>query len=198
MRNTYPAPSPDFIQAAHFGGRQVPTLITMHSAVCPCKAGEARAVAAMFAQGDRVASAHYSVDPHEVIQSVRDHRVAYHCGYNQDSLAVEMCELPALTMARWASLRFLHSPRRRMLDRAAELVAELCLAYGIRPVLLNVKATLAWDAAGRPAHLGGINTHNVMTRAFHRSTHWDPGAWPRLRFQRKVRAHMRRLAQAAA
>jgi len=194
----FPPPEPEFITARWSGGHQVPSLIVMHSAVVPCREGSARAVADGFARGDRVASAHYSVDPGEVIQSVNDHTVAFHCGYNDGSIAVEMCELPSLKVARWASLRFRGSNRRRMFNRSAELVARLCLAYDIPPRFVAAGGTSlhtlgSWASYKKPER-GGITTHAAMTKAFHRSTHWDPGAWPRFRFIRRVRRHMRRLA----
>lgn len=194
----YPAPKPEYIAAKHHGGGQSPldkhSLIVIHSAVVKCRPGAARGVAEGFARGDRVASAHYSVDPGEVIQSVHDHTIAYHCGYNVNSLAIELCEMPSWKIGRWNPLRFRTSNRRRLWRRAVNLTANLCLSYNVRPYYVGVKALRAWDAGG----LGGITTHWAMTNAFHRSTHWDPGAWPRRRFLRAVRREMRTLSENVA
>lgn len=172
------APAPAFIAARWKGGRQTPRLIVMHSAVCPCRKGAARGVANYFARTSRKASAHYSVDPYEVIQSVGDHSVAYHCGYNQDSIAVEFCEYPSQKKSRWDD-----APHRAMEKRAARLVAELCLAYGIRPYFVG--------AVQLRLGIKGVTTHVEMSRAFRRSDHWDPGAWRRYRFMREVRRQVR-------
>jgi hypothetical protein len=210
---TYPAPNPTQIPAAHHGGSQRPTLIVMHATVGPTKAGAARAVAEMFRAGARVTSAHYVVDEAATYQCVGDHTVAYHCGYNPDSLAIEMCFYPlADSLRNWlrpksertgdrlevghtrlTPMRWLQPTVRRMFRRTATLTGDLCLAYGIRRRYLGVRKVRAWDAAGRPAELGGITTHAVMSRAFKRSTHWDPGAWPRRLFMYRVRAHVRRV-----
>lgn len=172
---TYAAPSPPFIPAKHHGGSQTPRDIVMHSTVSPCREGQAKATAEFFARGVNVSSAHYSVDPGAVWQSVHDHIVAYHCGFNQDSIAVEMCEFPsAVNIARWFD-----KPHRQMRRRAARLVARLCLAYDIPPYYRGVKARLAGKH--------GVTTHAVMSQAFKRSTHWDPGVWPRRLFMRQVR-----------
>lgn len=203
---TYPAPSPEFIPSPNCGGSQRPTLLVMHATVGPTKAGAARAVARMFQSPARKASAHYTVDEAEVIQSVGDHTMAWHCGYNHDSIGIEMCFYPlADSLRNWLlpkseqtgtahagiiPMRWLQPTVRRMFRRAANLAGDLCLTYGIRRQYLGVKKVLAWDEAGRPAHLGGITTHAVMSKAFKRSTHWDPGAWPRRLFLRRVRTHV--------
>lgn len=215
---TYAAPSPEQMPSPNHGGHQNPTLIVMHATVGPTKAGAARAVARMFQSTARQASAHYTVDEAETIQSVGDHTIAWHCGYNVDSLAIEMCFYPlADSLRNWllparqrtgdrlevghhtiTPMRWLQPTVRRMFRRAANLTGDLCLAYGIRRRFLGVRAVRAWDAAGRPAELGGITTHAVMSRAFKRSTHWDPGAWPRRLFMYRVRAHVTSRTKAGA
>jgi N-acetylmuramoyl-L-alanine amidase CwlA len=173
---TYPAPHPEFIAARWSGGRQDKIKwIVMHSAVCACREGAARGVALYFARTDRPASAHYSVDPGHIVQSVADHTVAYHCGYNEGSIAVEMCEMPdQANIERWDD-----AEHRRMERRAAKLVAKLCLAYNIRPYYVS--------RVGLLLGIKGITTHRQMSLAFKKSTHWDPGAWRRRRFMREVR-----------
>ncbi len=176
-----PAPTPPFIAARWHGGAQTPRLIVMHSTVSPCKPGQARATAQFFAREQNKTSAHYCVDPAEVIQCVGDHTVAYHCGYNQDSIGAEMCDYPdAKSKARWDDANHI-----AMEKRAARLVAELCLAYGIRPYFVG--------ATGLKLGRKGVTTHAEMSKAFRRSTHWDPGAWRRFRFMRRVRRQIKRI-----
>lgn len=182
---TYPPPSPPFIAARWHGGPQRPHLIVMHSTVSPCRDGQARATAKYFARIETKASAHYCVDPAEVVQCVGDHTIAYHCGHNSNSIGVEMCEYPSrINLARW-----LTRPHRRMKARAVRLVARLCLAYDIPPYYV--------DAAGLRAGKRGVTTHAQMTAAFRQSTHWDPGSWPRVRFMRAVRAEIAKMKEAA-
>jgi N-acetylmuramoyl-L-alanine amidase CwlA len=178
----YAAPSPPFIAARWHGGKQTPRLIVMHSTVGPTRKGSARNVAAYFARETNKTSAHYVVDEAEVIQCVGDHAVAYHCGYNQDSLGVEMCDNPAdkRGLRRWDDAEHV-----RLEIRTARLVAELCLAYGIRPYYVGRLRLLAG--------LRGVTTHAVMSKTYHRSTHWDPGAWRRYRFMRRVRRQVARI-----
>lgn len=183
---TFHPPSPPFIEAGHHGGAQRPMLIVMHSTVSPCAVGGARAIARYFRDTDKAVSAHYVVDPSETVQCVRDHTVAYHCGHNQDSIGVEMCEFPSLTnMARWFT-----RPHRLMRRRAVNLTARLCLAYGIEPYYQGARALKAGKL--------GVTTHRQMSLAFHQSSHWDPGVWPRRRFMKAVRRRMAELRAAAA
>lgn len=158
--------------------------IVIHSTVSPCELGGARRIAGYFRSTAAGGSAHYVVDPGETVQVVYDSTVAYHAPPNQHSLGVELCDYPvADDAARWRD-----QPHRMMLDRAAMLVAQLCLAYGVPPVW---RGRLALRAG---AH--GITTHAEVSQAFGQSTHWDPGAWPRRRFMRKVRRNIRQLRKA--
>lgn len=182
---TVSAPHPPFIEARWYGGKQsVLKWIVMHSTVSPCRVGQAKATAYYFAKTDRKASAHYVQDPKERYQCVPDHNVAWHCGYNYGSIAVEMCEFPNWDRKRWDD-----EPHREMERRAARLVARLTLAYNIRPFYVPWPALLLG--------VKGVTTHRQMSLAFRRSTHWDPGAWRRRRFMKEVR-RQRKLLKAAA
>lgn len=176
-------PSPQFIAAKHQGGGQVPALIVLHSTVSPCKPGGAQVIARFFRVGKADSSAHYVVDPDETIQMVGDHTVAWHCGYNQNSIGIEMCDMPDQNRKRWDDAN-----HRRMETRAARLAARLCLAYGI-PTRRLTNAQLAdWARRGKRPEDGGIVTHAQMSEVFKKSSHWDPGEWRRVRFMRRVRA----------
>jgi hypothetical protein len=70
-----------------------------------------------------------------------------------------------------------------MLDRSAELVADLCRKYAI-PVTWLYAADLR---AGKR----GITTHNAVSDAFKRGSHWDPGeGFPVERYLALVRAKL--------
>lgn len=220
MSATFQPPAPEFIGARFHGPdhQPDPTLVVLHATVGPTAAGAARAVAHMWAgPNSPVSSAHYATDEAETIQCVYDHTEAYHCGYNIGSLGLEMCFMPlAASLANWllppklrigpqpvyqhakiTPLRWLQPSVRAMMRRNARLQAELHLSYGIPILFRDVPEVLAWDAAGRPAHLGGYTTHAVMSEAFHKSTHWDPGAWPQGLYDRTLRRQAAQLRAAA-
>lgn len=177
-------PAPPYLgPASHHGEADNKPIrrIVIHSTVSPCVPGGARAIAAYFRSPEAGGSAHYVVDPAEVVQVVYDSVVAYHAPPNTHSLGIELCDLPNdSSAARWAGAN-----HRAMLERAALLTAQLCVAYGV-PMRYRGPLSLR---AGRH----GITTHNDVSKAFGQSTHWDPGAWPRRRFMRKVRRYARKL-----
>ncbi|HET6699525.1 MAG TPA: peptidoglycan recognition family protein [Nocardioidaceae bacterium] len=174
---TVAPPSPPFIAARHHGGSQTPRAVVMHATVSPDNPGTARDIANWWAgPSSPVTSAHYVVDPRETIQCVGDHTVAYHCGYNTGSIAVEMCDEQTGPASRWAD-----ADSRAIVDRSAELVARLCLAYGIemrRPSIAELKA--------KGPH--GIYGHDDSRRAFGHTTHTDPRDFDWPGFIARVRA----------
>lgn len=181
-------PSPPYLGPAYRHGdndNKPIRRIVIHSTVSPCELGGARNIAGYFRSSSAGGSAHYVVDPGEVVQVVYDSTVAYHAPPNQHSLGVELCDYPvAGSAARWKDRE-----HRLMLDRAAMLVAQLCLAYGVPGYYRN-----ATQLRGG-AH--GVTTHAQVSEAFRQSSHWDPGAWPRRRFMRKVRRNIRQLRKGA-
>ncbi|MGH3502320.1 MAG: N-acetylmuramoyl-L-alanine amidase [Nocardioidaceae bacterium] len=179
------APAPRYIGPPrnHGGASNKPIhRIVMHSTVSPCEEGGARNIAHMFETTTRDASAHYIVDPGEVIQGLYDSYVGYHAPPNQHSLGVEMCEYPKHTRkSRW----FKDKDHVRMLKRAAKLVAQLCLAYDV---------PIQW-VGGKELREGkhGITGHANVSWAWHETTHWDPGAFPHVEFVEMVQAEADKL-----
>lgn len=178
----YPPPSPPYLgPAAHHGADTNKPIhrIVIHETQSKCEAGAARATAAYFRSTDRDASAHYVVDPIEVVQVVYDSTQAYHAPPNQHSIGIELCGFSSTTdLARWFT-----PPRKAMTQLAVELVAQLCLAYDVPPYYRSARAL----RAGRR----GITTHAQVSEAWHETSHWDPGVWPRVRFMRRVRRHIK-------
>ena len=178
------APAPKYLgPAAHTtaGDNRPIHRIVLHSTVSPCVKGGAEQIAAYFRSAKAGGSAHYIVDPCEVVQVVGDSQIAWHAPPNAHSLGIEMCDMPVADDAsRWKD-----PEHKAMLALTATLVAELCLAYDVRPWYV--------DVAGLKAGKGGVTTHNNVSQAFNQSTHWDPGAWPRRRIMLQVRSEIRRL-----
>ncbi len=180
-------PNPPMIPARWHGGAQIPRTIVIHGTVSPCVPGGARSVANFFANrpASSKTSAHYTVDPGEVIQSVGDHVVAYHCGHNQDSIGIELCDPQSGSGNRWADKN-----HAAMLARAAALTARLCLAYGIPATRVSPSALVAGKH--------GICGHADMSKAFKASTHTDPGPdFPWTDFIHQVKAEIAKLKEPA-
>lgn len=198
MSKQPPAPAPVYLgPAAHTsaGDNKPIHRIVIHSTVSPCEPGGARSIAAYFRSPAAGGSAHYVVDPGEVVQVVYDGVIAWHAPPNPNSLGIEMCDIPgpvpgdkpgsAAWKAARRSWRWLRPAQRQMLARTARLTAQLCAAYDVPATFLR-PADLA---AGRH----GVTTHANVSATWHQSTHWDPGFWPRRRFMRLVRAELRKI-----
>jgi hypothetical protein len=195
-------PSPPYLGPASYAGgdgNKPIRRIVIHSTVSPCEPGGARNIAAYFRSGSAGGSAHYVVDPSETVQVVYDSIVAYHAPPNQNSLGIEMCDIPGPVpndkpgSARWKaavrSWRWSRISQRQMLRKTARLTAQLCLAYDV-PVQF-----VGWR--GLQAGRRGITTHAHVSKAWEQSTHWDPGFWPRAWFMHLVRKHVARARKRA-
>jgi N-acetylmuramoyl-L-alanine amidase CwlA len=162
---SYKPPAPRYIgPAAQHGGKVNKPIkrIVIHCTVSSC-CDSAVQIARYFRQTTRFASAHYVVDAEHTIQSLYDSYVAYHAPPNENSLGVELC----CTLADEGKGHWGREDHKKMLKRAARLVAELCLAYDV-----PVRAV-----SGRRlrAGMGGICGHNAVRDAWGQTTHWDPG-----------------------
>lgn len=194
--NTFPAPDPPWAgPAAHDSGPQSEPFkrLVIHSTVSPCEPGGRYDIAAYFRNPSSGGSAHYVTDPVGAVQVVRDHVIAWHAPPNPRTLGIEMCDMPgpiprgpvSLIRAARRTWRWRRPNQKAMLHVTAQLAAELCLAYDLPAVWLTPRML----KAGRR----GITSHNNVSRAFHQSTHWDPGFWPRRRFMGLVRDYMTQL-----
>lgn len=190
----YPAPSPPYIGPPnnHGGPTNKPIdHVVIHSTVSPCVPGGARNIAYYFKNTDRDASAHYITDPEEVIQGLYDGWVGYAAPPNEHKLHVEMCDIPGpvpdvpRSSTRYQALkkswRWVKPNQQKMLRKTAYLTARLCLAHDIPMKWVGVRAIKRGKR--------GITTHDVVSRAFKQSNHWDPGWWPRIQFIIMVNAY---------
>lgn len=165
------------ITARHRGGKQTPRAVVMHGTVSSDNAGNARSIAKWWnGPTSPFTSAHYVVDPKETIQCVGDHTVAYHCGHNTGSIAIELCDEEVGPASRWSD-----KDSTAIIGNAAVLTARLCLAYGIeirRPSVAELRA--------KGPH--GIYGHNDSRLAFGSTTHSDPLDFPWAKFISLVKA----------
>lgn len=188
-----PAPAPLYIgPPRNHGARDNRPIerVVIHSGVVKCERGGARKLARYFRQTTRDASAHYCIDPGEVIQGLYDSYVGYAAPPNRHSLHIEMCDWPGpipagglfgkLAAKLRRSWRWRNPEQRLMLRRTARLTAQLCASEGLPPRFLSPRALRAGKR--------GVTTHANVSDAFGQSTHWDPGFWPQVRFMRWVRA----------
>lgn len=184
---TFKAPAPPYVgPAAHTsaGSNQPITRIVIHGTVSPCVKGGARATARYFASPSAGGSAHYVVDPGEVVQDVYDSVIAWHAPPNPGSIGVELCDPETGPASRWHD-----ADHEAMLALAAELVAGLCLAYDVPVRKIGVKSLLAGKH--------GICGHVDVSNAWHESDHSDPRGFPWKHFMALVEAEVTKQRGAA-
>lgn len=178
-------PSPTYLgPPKHFsaGDNKPIKRIVIHSAVTPCQPGMARLVARLFREGQVNGSAHYCIDPLEVVQSAFDSVICWHAPPNQGSIGNEMADHPTKVPGRW-----LGRNHRRVLRKTARLTARQCLAWHL-PIQWLTVADLKMGKRG-------ITSHNNISKAFGQSSHWDPGQFPRRRFMRLVRKYAKQIKE---
>lgn len=187
-------PSPVYLgPAAHDSGPGNKPIrrIVIHCTVSPCVEGQARRTAAWFRDPDSKGSAHYVVDPGEVVQVVLDGVIAWHAPPNDGSIGVELCD--ALVSPEWDRAhadRWGDRDHVRMLRRASRVVARLALAYDVPIRRLD-------DDDLRAGHRG-ITGHANVSRAFGESSHWDPGpSFPWADFMDRVNRRADKIRRAA-
>ena len=170
-----------FVESPHVtktSGRQV-DLIVIHTMEMDEKGETAEHCAQWFQNPSAKVSAHYCVDADSVVQCVRDQDVGWHApGANHDGIGIEHAGRAKQTGREWSD-----PYSTAMLDRSAELVAKLCRKYEIPVTWLY--------AADLKAGKRGITTHDGVSKAFKRGSHWDPGVgFPVERYLKLVRTKL--------
>jgi N-acetyl-anhydromuramyl-L-alanine amidase AmpD len=149
--------------ASHTSGRQSSvSRIVMHGTVSPCVRGGARSVARYFQSPKAGGSAHYTVDPGEVIRSYAEDVVCWHAPPNRGSIGVELCDPQKGAASRWQD-----ADHQAMLALAAQLVREIADRWDVPLVRLS--------PADLRAGKRGITGHVDVAKAFGQTDHSDPG-----------------------
>jgi hypothetical protein len=156
-----------FVQAVSHGGAQRPTLIVVHSAETPLRAGYAASIAENWFGRSAPTSAHFMVDPAETIRMLSDNVVAYHVGprANGFTLGVEQAGYARFSRAEWTT-----GPGMAQLARVAALVRERADAWGI-PLRWATDEQIRAAARGVP---GGITYHDRIRAVLGGTVHTDP------------------------
>lgn len=173
-------PAKHFTRASRSKGQI--TAVTIHTMEAPEGAKTAENVAAWFAGPNAPqASAHYCVDSDSIVQSVRDEDIAWHAGPANDwSIGVEHGGYAKQSDAEWSD-----EYSTAMLERSAELVAGICVRWGI-----PVRRITADDLARGERR--GIFGHVDVTRGLTGGKgHTDPGEhFPWERYLGRVQSHV--------
>lgn len=159
-----------FVQAKNYSkanrGLNDITLVCIHTMEAPEGPATAENVANWFAGPNAPqASVHYNVDADSIVKSVEEKDIAWHAGsINGYSIGVEHAGYAKQTPEEWADESSL-----AILDKSAELVADICNRYSI-PVQRVTADDLKYGR--RSGICGHIDVTNGLSGG---KGHWDPG-----------------------
>ncbi len=136
-------------------------------------------------KGPVVASAHYAVDNDSITQCVLEKDIAYHTPgaiggrfVNDFSIGIEHAGYAEQSAEGWSD-----AYSTAMLERSAELVAEICRRHSIPVRRLTVEDL-------KLGNVHGITGHDACTKATGTGSHWDPGPhFPWAWFLERVQSH---------
>lgn len=157
-----------FIQAKNYTenrqGVRAIDLIVIHDMESEEEPDTAENVALWFAGPNAPrASAHYCGDSNSVVQCVQDMDIAWHApGANHNGIGIEHAGRARQTAAEWAD-----PYSEAMLQNTGLLTAQLVMKYKLPVRFVNAVSLLRGER--------GITTHDAVTKAFKKGTHWDPG-----------------------
>lgn len=147
----YEVPNLPYVEAKHQGGKQKPTAIILRPSFTNSEEGAALAVAQYWHKSSSFWDAgHYTVDSTKRFRCVRDNVIAGVDGVDKGAIRIAICADPVSNTSFWE--KNLHGS---VLRNVAELVADLTLAYKIRPVYLDPEAKAQWESR-RTRRRGGI------------------------------------------
>lgn len=155
----------EFLQAKHYrkGPRKEVKWVVIHTAEIGESLAGAEALMKVCANNPRVASWHYSIDADSVCQSVKEEDIAFHApGASHAAIGLEHAGRARQTPEEWDD-----DFSTRMLDRSAQLVAEICARWDIPIKKIGPAELLAGER--------GICGHVDCSKAWKKSDHWDPG-----------------------
>lgn len=159
-------------------GRQgkTPRLIVIHTMEAPEGPNTAENIANYFKTVD--ASSHWCIDNNSRVRVVNDEDTAWTApGANNDGLQIELAGYAKQSAADWADQYSID-----LLEGAALSAGEWVRKYGIPIRKLNVAEVKAGHK--------GFAAHDDISKAYRKSTHWDPGPnFPWDYFLGRVAAH---------
>lgn len=147
--------------------KRVINKIVCHSMQALNKPDTAEGVGRYFAAlpASRKASAHVGADQNSLCRYVDDNDIAYAApGANHDGVHIELSGYAEYDRARW-----LQPEMMAMLQISVPQIREWSQKYDIPMRFLTA------EEMRRNPNAKGITTHHEISKAFGKSTHWDPG-----------------------
>jgi hypothetical protein len=173
----FPSCSREFTAARHGPSRSMSSvrLVVLHATDPGTQVAvpnpTARSTAEYFSETDVPASTQLVVGQDGCYRTLDDDVTPYGAGSpaNERGLHVEQAGHSDWTRAQWLA-------RDATLRAAGGAAGGWCREYGIPCVFRDAAALQKLEAEGWPPDLGGVTTHAEVTKAWHHTTHTDPGA----------------------
>lgn len=147
----YKTPEMPYVQAKHQGGKQKPTVIILRPSFTDSFGGAALAVAQNWHRNPSFWEAgHYCVDEKTRFRCVPDKVIAGIEDTEKGAIRIAICADPITGTQFWDL-----SEHIKVLNKAAELVAELTLAYNINVAYLDDTSKARWSKI-KTRRRGGI------------------------------------------
>jgi len=168
--------SHQFIAAKYFKAvnRKTVDYIVVHTMEIPCKVGMAMRCAIGFQKDmdpNRVKSAHYCVDPENIIQCVHEYDLAWHCPKgNTRGIGIEIAAY-GVGNATTPATDWTSDVGQAALKNAAIVCAEACKRWDIPVVKLSVDDLVEGTARGIAGHVDFSNAFKTP------GGHQDPGVF---------------------
>lgn len=164
-----------FVPAVNHGGRMPgpPALLVVHDAETPLERGYALSLARNWfgrpQPAGRESSAHYMVDPGQIVQMVHTYDIAWHVGAraNSATLGYEQAGYARFSRAQWTTADGLSQLRL-----LAAKTAEDLMFYKLPQRWATDQQIRDAITARKP---GGMCRHMDITRVIGGTTHTDPG-----------------------
>ncbi|HET6911262.1 MAG TPA: peptidoglycan recognition family protein [Mycobacteriales bacterium] len=157
------------IPAYSYGGPMPkPTLIVIHDAETPLQAGYAVSLATNWFGTSRAGtSAHYIIDPVDVVKMLDENTVAWHVGPNGNgfTIGIEQSGYVSLSRAQWTT-----AAGMTQMGKVGALTAEIAARHGI-PLRWATDDEIRAAARGTA---GGVCRHDDIRRVLGGTTHTDP------------------------
>jgi len=176
----HPVPNVPFVEAKRKGNKHKPTAIVLRASFTPSTQGAALEIARYWHRDAQTDACHYVVDSGSTYRCIPDGVSSLMGAALQNgTIWVNLCCEPNEDKEL-----FFKSTGPNLLDRAADLVAELCLSHKIRPVKLSRNEQGKWYMWKRRSR-GGVIIN--IEGAFPSKEFMDTVRW-KIR-QREVNRH---------
>lgn len=175
-----------YVPAKYQGGDNgVINRIVIHRMQAPEKADTAESVAKYFQHPSSVSSCHLCIDNNSVVECVKPNKIAYHAPPNPHSYGLEHAGYEA--DGSWTDDAYSNDMLKVSAMASAQFVKDQQKIGNSIPIVWLDVSTLRVNPNAR-----GFTSHDNVSRAFGKSSHWDGRYFPHEAYLAMVRVYLGR------